>query len=379
MSILPLILAALLPAGPGESPGLLEECSQAPCEPSPNAFEIPQQRGGGWVYSTAPHLDLWFHGMATVDPVGPGPLPLYDPAYPTRIRAEKEKAGVSATPLDQRAGHFRDAFRRDPAFEVLHFLPLYFAEAGRTEVFAALETLAVTREGIPRGVPPRTQFGVTAIGAVLSTPGQRAILGDLVSVLRAEWDTFFSDYRRARLPAWDDSRREIQSLWDREFGPALSPLLLGLDLSGGTVFLTPAIGVEGRIFSGIPQNRLDNILVVSSPKVGEDARTAIFSMLREISFPLVRQALGSALEQERGESEALAGRAAIRAGALILGDLLPGRVPAYQMFFLSRAGRTGASTEALSAAFQAAYPISAAQLGGLRETISATVTNGGEV
>ena len=39
----------------------------------------------------------------------------------------------------------------------------------------------------------------------------------------------------------------------------------------------------------------------------------------------------------------------------------------------------GASPEALSAAFQAAYPIPAAQLEALRETISATVTNGGEV
>jgi hypothetical protein len=319
--------------------------------------------------------------MAMVDPVGPGPLPLYDPSYPARVRALKERAGVSATPLDQRAGYFRDAFNRDPAFEVLHFLPLYFAEATRTEVSAALETLAVTGEGIPTGVPTRARFGTAAIGAVLSSPGQRALLGEFISVLSAEWEGFLSSYRREGLPARDEVQAEAQTIWDREFGPELGPLLQELDLAGGTVFLSPAIGVEGRIFSGVPQNRQDNILVVSDPTTGADARTVIFSMLREVSFPLVRQALASALEAEqgRGEAERLAARAAIQTGALILQEFLPRQVPAYKTFFLSRAGRTGVPTEGLSGAFQEAYPLEGTSVETLREAIRETVTNGGEV
>jgi hypothetical protein len=216
--------------------------------------------------------------MAMVDPVGPGPLPLYDPSYPTRIRALKERTGVPATPLDQRAGYFRDAFNRDPAFEVLHFLPLYFGEATRTEVFAALERLAVTGDGIPSDVPTRARFGAAAIGAVLSSPGQRALLGEFVSVLSADWEGFFSDYRREGLPARNEIQAEAQSIWDQEFGPLIGPLLQELNLAGGTVFLSPAIGIEGRIFSGVPQNQQDNILVVSAPTVGDDARAVIFSM-----------------------------------------------------------------------------------------------------
>ena len=107
----------------------------------------------------------------------------------------------------------------------------------------------------------------------------------------------------------------------------------------------------------------------------------IFSMLREVSFPLVRQALAPALEagQGRGETEAMAAQAAIRAGALILQEFLPDQVPAYQTFFLSRAGRTGVPTEGLSGAFQEAYPLKGTSVETLREAIRETVTNGGEV
>ena len=216
---------------------------------------------------------------------------------------------------------------------------------------------------------------------MLSSPGQRALLGEFVSVLSAEWEGFFSGYRRERLPARDEVQAEAQTIWDREFGPLIGPLLQELDLSGGAVFLSPAIGIEGRIFSGIPQNQQDNVLVVSAPTTGADARTVIFSMLREVSFPLVRQALTSDLEagQGRGEAEGLAARAAIRAGALILREFLPGQVPAYQTFFLSRAGRTGVPTEGLSEAFQEAYPLEGTSVETLREAIRETVTNGGEV
>ncbi len=381
MSVAHLILAALLPAGLGGSQGLTAEGPPTKVGPLLTAPDLKQEAGSRWVFSGAPHIDLWFHGMAMVDPVGPGPLPLYDPSYPTRIRVLKERTGVPATPLDQRAGYFRDAFNRDPAFEVLHFLPLYFGEATRTEVFAALERLAVTGDGIPSDVPTRARFGAAAIGAVLSSPGQRALLGEFVSVLSAEWEGFFSDYRREGLPARNEIQAEAQSIWDQEFGPLIGPLLQELNLAGGTVFLSPAIGIEGRIFSGVPQNQQDNILVVSAPTVGDDARAVIFSMLREVSFPLVRQALASALEagQGRGEAEGLAARAAIQTGALILQELLPGQVPAYQTFFLSRAGRTGVPAEALSGAFQNAYPLEEKSMETLRETIRDTITNGGEV
>jgi hypothetical protein len=264
--------------------------------------------------------------------------------------------------------------------EVLHFLPLYFADAGRVEFLQALEVLAASREGIPRASSPRTQFGLTAVGSVISSAGQRALLGDFISVLREEWDDFLAEDRRAQLAGWEETRAAAQGLWDGEFGPALSPLLRGLHLTGGAVFLTPAIGAEGRIFSGVPSDPSDNVLAVSTPNSGDDPRAAVFSMIREFSFPMARLALGSeeGSRQSRAQTEGLAAHAAIRAGALALDRLLPEELPAYQQYFLSRAGRTPASVEALSAAFQDAYPLDEGQISALREVVYTTITNGGE-
>jgi hypothetical protein len=296
------------------------------------------------------------------------------------MRTEKEKAGVFPTPLDEQSGYFREAFRQDSGMEVLHFLPLYFAEASRTELFAALEGLVVTREGIPPARTPRTELGLMAIGSTLPTHAQRLLLGEFLVALRAEWEGFYQTFRRGTVTELDTSGSVLQSLWDRTFSAKLAPFLDGLGLSGGTVALSPAIGDEGRIFSGVAQNSTDNVLVVAPPKAGEDHRVVIFSMLRELSFPLVRRVLGQSegLEGSRQDEEERAARAAVRSGALILERFLPEELSAYQQFFLSRAGHPSPSQGALGEAFADAYPLESALVQGLREEASKTNTNGGE-
>lgn len=387
MSITPIILSALLPFGAGGPPGTPDPVP--PRDTGPSLPGVEAQPGPeslsrsprGWVFTLASHVDLWFHGMATVDPVGPGPNPLYAPTYPPAARGRKEAAGLGQTPLDQRAAYFRNAFRSDPAMEVLHFLPLYFAQAGRVEFFQALEMLADTRDGVPRAPSPRTQFGLSAVGSVLPSSSQRALLGEFVSVLREEWEAFLAEDRRAHMEGWEALRGSAQGLWDGVFGPALSPFLRALHLTGGAVFLTPAIGAEGRIFSGVPRDPSDNVLAVSTPNVTDGARGAVFSMIREFSFPLAREALepGDESAQDRAETEGLAARAAIRAGALALERLLPEELPAYQQYFLSRAGRPPASADVLGAAFREAYPLDEGQISALREVVDTTITNGGEL
>ncbi|MFC1661686.1 hypothetical protein ACFL3S_09585 [Gemmatimonadota bacterium] len=360
MSILALTLAVLAPLGPeGPSPG------ENPAQPEPVG-----QSSRGWVFSSLPHVDLWFHGMASVDPFGPGPQPLYDPSYPARIRAVKEEAGFFPTPLDEHSGRFRDAFRADPAFEVFHFLPLYFADASRIEFFSALEALAVASERIPRATSPNTSMGLMATGAVLPTRGQREVLGEFVAVLQAE-DAFFGRFRRGAAAHREASHRALQIFWDGEFGPKLGALLKGLGLSGGTVVLSDALGLEGRVFAGDPRNDRDNVLVVSSPKAGEDDETVIFSMIRELSFPLARRVLASP-EAGGGQgpvAEELVVRAAVRSGAMVMEMFFPGFLPGYQKFFLSRDGHPVPAEGELDNAFQRAFPLGASVATALRAEI----------
>jgi len=338
-----------------------------------------QEVGVGWVFTSLPQTDLWFHGMALVDPIGPGPNPLYDPGYPNEIRRAKGDASVSPTALDTRLGYFRNAFQRDPAFEVLHFLPLYFPRAGRTEFFVALKVLVGAEEGIPRAPSAHTAFGLAAVGSVLTTRSQRSVLGEFVSALEAEWDGFFGEFWRAGAAPRDEILASLQESWKEAFLPALGPFLDGVGMSGGVVALVPAIGVEGRIFGGSPQISTDNVLVVSAPAGPEQSSEGVFSMLRELSFPLARRVMdrGGRVVGNQGEEESLASRAAIRSGALILERYRPDDLTAFQRFFLSQAGRNAPEGAAVEAVFRETFPLAEGIEQALREEIFTTVTHGG--
>jgi hypothetical protein len=338
-----------------------------------------QESPGDWVFSSLPQADLWFHGMALVDPIGPGPNPLYDPAYPSEMRKTKAAAGVSTTVLDNRSGYFRGAFQRDPAFEVLHFLPLYFPQAGRVEVLSALKVLAGTAEGIPRAPSVNTAFGLAAVGSVLTTRGQRTVLGEFVAALEEEWAVFYQHHWRERAAAQDQILASLQECWRVGYLPALTPFLDGTGMSGGLIALVPAIGTEGRIFGGSPQNPADNVLVLSAPSSAEEGREAVFSMLRELSFPAVRRVMDrvGGVTGDRKEAENLASRASIRSGALILERYRPEDLWAYQQFFLSQAPRSAPAGDAAEAVFREVFPLATAFETALREEIFSTKRYGG--
>jgi hypothetical protein len=317
--------------------------------------------------------------MAVVDPIGPGPNPLYDPAYPNEVRRAKEDAGLEPTALDTRSAYFREAFRRDLAFEVLHFVPLYFHRAGRAEFFSAMKLLIGTREGIPRAQSANTAFGLAAVGSVLTTPSQRAVLGEFVSVLEAEWDQFFGEWWQAGSVARSRTQDSLRQIWASDYGPSMAPALEKIGMSGGVVALVPAIGGEGRIFGGTSQNSMDNVLVVSAPGNSDRSIEAVYSMLREVSFPVVRTVLeesGRKVGNQR-EEESLAARAAIRSGALMLEKYRPNDLRDYQRFFLSQAGRQIPAGEATEGPFGEVFPIDQGIEQALREEIFTMEKYGG--
>jgi hypothetical protein len=317
-----------------------------------------QTSADGWVFTTSPFTDLWFHGMALVDPVGPGPSPLYDPGYPSAIQRAKEAAGVGANTLDTSLGTFRNAFRSDPAFQVLHFLPLYFPQAGRTEVLSALALLAGTGEGIPRVPSPRTSFGTAAIGSVLTTPSQRRVLGEFVMALEEEWRGFYEGHVRQTSEVRTALEGQVNQLWRSAYASALGPFLQRVGMAGGSVHLVTALGQEGRVFGGSPQATSDNVLAVSA-SVGEEANGVVFSMLRELAFPMVREVMRDiGLEgSDPATEERLAGVAAVRAAALVIQRYRPEDDGAIHRFFLDSAGSPAPAEGDLEGLFQKSFPL----------------------
>ena len=117
-------------------------------------------QSAAWPVSSSAQADLWFHGVATVGLGGPGRLPLYDSADVSRVRSAKHLRGVQ-TALDSASSRLGAALRADPAFEVLHFVPLLFSRSSPEEMLAELRRVA---DGSGSGGPGRNElFGSTAV------------------------------------------------------------------------------------------------------------------------------------------------------------------------------------------------------------------------
>lgn len=310
-----------------------------------------------WTLVEAPQIDLWFHGVAVVGFRGFGPLPLYDPAYADRIRRAKDSLGVFPTALDRQAERFRTAFAADSNFEVLHFVPLYFPAADRAAMLEALRAVARQRSGIPAVTDPRIRFGAAAVAAVLRRPEERRILGDFAEALDREWREFYGAYWATRWAERGPRVAELQMEWDARFAPSLADYLRALRLDRGIIFLSPALGADGRIFDGDPADRTDNLVAVRSPESGDAPDLPLYAAVRELCYPAVRRALaGQPVVANRIAAERRNSDAAVRCGALLIDARAPALLPGYRRAFAS---------DTLTATFEGVYPLDPALVSAL--------------
>ena len=320
--------------------------------------DIQQPAMHSWTVVSLSHVDLWYHALAIIGYEGFGPLTLYDPGYAGRIRREKESLGVYPTELDRKVTRFRAAFARDSTFEVLHFLPLYFASATRGGMFAALKSLA-REQGTPRAAEPASRFGTSAIAAVLTRPAQRELLAELVDALEIEWRTFYRDYSTRLTLEHQDAIETLQRGWDESLGPGLSRYLADVYLDRGLILVSQALGSDGRIFEGDPRNRGDNIIAVRFSPASAQLDATLHSVVREMCFPLVRRVLRRyiANRPDRVSAERENSRSAVRCGALLLERAAPERLVDYRKSFISAENTPGSEADELERQFESAYPL----------------------
>ncbi|MEN8145398.1 MAG: hypothetical protein ABFS14_10660 [Gemmatimonadota bacterium] len=309
-----------------------------------------------WRVIVLPQVDLWYHGLATAGLQGLGPYDLYEPGYAARLNVSKAEAQTAPTAFDDRVAGFGSALARDPAFEVFHFVPLYFASSAVEPMLGALEVVGAA-EGAPAAVDVLARFGANAVAGTISRPDQRAVLTDWTSALRAEWDGFFADYWRELAVRNASHLQSIQAEWNDQFAPHLAAYLKEYRLDGGVLVLSDPVGPEGRIFEGVPGNRSDNIVVVG---FDEDAgpRAPLYAAVRELCFPLVREVLaGQPVAANRASSASRSSTAAVRCGAYLLDRFAPELAPGYRSSFTRNASGDPAQ---VTAAFDRKYATDAA-------------------
>jgi len=329
---------------------------------APGALAAPGQdeAAPGWIVGSAPHLDLWFHGLAVVGFSGSGPMPLYDSDYGAAVQQLKQEQGVFPTVLDERASSLASEFASDPGFELAHFLPLYFVSADRARMFDALQKVA--RDGNADAVTDfRAKFGAGVVAQVLTEADQRQALANYALILEQEWGAFYEDFWNELASSRQDLYQELQLRWDHELAPRLQAYLHAARLDRGAIVVSPVIGAEGRIFEGDPRQRDDNLIVVGFPLGSSDLDAVLANVVRELSFPLLRRVLNSttAAGRDPAEAEAESSLAAVRTGALLLQRYAPDQVEAYQRSFVRARQLEPASGAALVSQFEAAFPISA--------------------
>ena len=259
--------------------------------------------------------------MAALDLPTPGALPF----YAARGRAPEA---------------LRTAMRSDRAFDILHFAPLYFPSATPAALIAVVRAVGVDP---PAGTAARGRFLLGALTASFPKPDQRSRLFALAD---------FADGLAEEPPVAAGRLVALQSRWNADFAPALAPYLRAHRLDGGVILVVPALGAEGRIFAGRPDDRGDNVIAVGDHPSARDGDAPLFAAIRELCFATVTPALAALTAAPNATDAATrASAGAVRCGAALLDLTLPLRAPAYRAFWASLA-RTDA--------FDAAFPPDAA-------------------
>lgn len=316
-------------------------------------------QGAGWSVRQSRAMDLWFHGVALVGFDRLVPLPLYRNGYAAEIRRDREARGQARTRLERDRDALLAAFRTDSAFEVLHFLPLYFAAAGDAMLEALARVSAEGERAIPALAPP-TRFGAAAALLTLPRPEARRLLGQFVAELDTEWTAAYATEWRAAAEREGPAIAEAERRWRSEFEPALRPFLHRYRLDGGVIFVVASLGPDGRIFEGAPRARDDNVIVVALPPDG-DAAGILHEAVRELCFPAVRASVTASMPAA-DRTEQASSNATVRCGDILLSRYLPAAREGYRSFWL----RHAASQPTL----EAAYPIAPGRAAALAGVIN---------
>jgi hypothetical protein len=234
----------------------------------------------------------------------------------------------------------------DSAFEVLHFLPLYFVGQEPSLVLSALRAaVRETRPGLPAG---SLASAANAIAAALPTAQERDVFVSLLDAVDNEWMTFVRAERASH--ALEDRRavRVLQSAWDGRFASALDSYLVAMGTTRGMILVSPAIGSEGRIVRDASGATV--VAVTSDQSTAGGGNAALLRAVRELAFPLLDRLhaplIGSASRVAAGRAR---DAAAVRAGAIILDVVDTSLAAEYRRLFLDAIG---------GRAFDTAYPLS---------------------
>ena len=330
-------------AGPAPVPGRSSPGGQ----PTPSPLVQ-----SAWPVRTREHLDVWLHSYALITP-DTTLVPYFRRGYRDRIAAVRRQRGVS-TLIDANRERLLARIAIQPSLATSgQFLPLYFSS---WEQMRQVIDLFVRNNGNPGASndPAIGRYFAILAGAFGSAP-DREWLRLFMESVDDESRRFYHDYWTAESRSRTAVVSHVDSLWQRQWRPALQRFLNNTQQQNGEFYLSLPLGGEGRT---VQFGKADNAVAGPMPDALSESESVLYVLVHEVSGAVASAAIAdntTPADRRAGMTSRYEQAAAVRAGALLLEKTIPAAVPGYMRYYLQAAGRSAPNDA--RAAFTAAFVI----------------------
>ena len=303
---------------------------------TPTAGQVPLV-DAAWPVRSREHVDLWLHSYAllTRDTTL---VPYFRRGYAERLTELRRARGVS-TQLDANRASLLARIQSNPALATGgQFLPLYFESWEQMRQMFELFERAGGNPGASND--PATRQYLALLAQSFPSAGDREWLRVLAASVDDESRRFYHDYRTAELRARAAVSGRVDSLWSRQWRPALSRFLNNTQQQSGELYLSLPLGGEGRT---IHFGKSQNAVAVPYPDARDQADVVLYVFAHEIVGAIANAAIEdntTPADRRAGTTSRYEQSAAVRAGALLLERTLPSEAAGYMRYYLQQAGRT---------------------------------------
>ena len=312
---------------PSPAPG---STATSPGAPMPSAQAT-------WPVRTREHVDLWLHSYALITS-DTTLVPYFRRGYRDRITGIRAQRNA-ASQLDANRAKLIARLQVQPSLATSgQFLPLYFTS---WDQMRQMIDLFVRNNGSAQGAPDQataSYFGV--LGSVFGTVADREWLKLFADAVDDESRRFYHDYWTTETRARAIASARADSLWQRDWRPALQRFLNNTQQQNGELYLSLPLGGEGRT---VQFGKLQNAVAGPMPESASEAEVVLYVMAHEITGAVANTAIAdntTPADRRAGVTSRYEQSAAVRAGALLLEKTIPSAVQGYMRFYLQQAGRT---------------------------------------
>lgn len=314
-------------------------------DPAPNPTGTPRATPAGpvplveaaWPVRSREHVDLWLHSYAllTRDTTL---VPYFRRGYADRVSTLRRNRGVT-TQLDANRATLLQRIDANPALATNgQFLPLYFES---WDQMRQTIDLFVRTGGNPNATTdPTTRTYFALIGQSFGNVADREWLRVFALSVDDESRRFYHDHWLAESRSHASVLGRVDTLWQRQWRPALQRYLNDTQQQSGEVYLSLPLGGEGRT---IHFGKQQNAVAVTFPDDRDNADAVLYVFAHEIVGAVAHSAIEdntTPADRRSGTTSRYEQSAAVRAGALLLERTIPAVVPGYMRYYLQQAGRT---------------------------------------